>query len=100
MENKTPKLVPAFELVRQIQYENVSGAKWGPDYFSEDKNAIVQQIWEDIQDLTQRHVDSKQPCKVSFELSDMPTASFTFWEAADKPNTITWRVENRTRIVD
>jgi hypothetical protein len=100
MANKDHTLVPAFELVRQIQYGNVSAAQWGPTYYSEDKNAIIQQIWDDIKDLTQRHVDSKQTCKMSFELNDNPTASFTFWETADKPNTITWRVENRVRIID
>lgn len=90
--------VPAYELVRRIQHENKTVTQWGQLYFSEDLGAIKKQIWDDLQDLTQRHIDSTQPCKVEFDLSDNPTASFTFYVTADQPNTITWRVEKRTKI--
>lgn len=91
-------LVPAYELVRQIQHENKEVTQWGPLYFSEYIGAIKKQIWDDLQDLTQRHIDSARPCKVEFDLSDNPTASFTFYVTDDQPNTITWRVEKRTKL--
>ena len=91
-------LVPAYELIRQIQHENKKVTQWGPIYFSEDMGAIKKQIWDDLQDLTQRHIDSTDSCKVELDLSDNPTASFTFYVTAGQPNTITWRVEKRTKI--
>lgn len=89
-----------FELVRNIKYSNGEVAQWGPSYFVEDKNAAVKQIWSDIDTLTEMHINSTEPFKMTFESGDNPTASFTYHETSKHTNTISWRIETHTKLVE
>lgn len=100
---KTNSLRPVFELVRQIKYSNGKVAQWGPSYYVEEKSDAIKQIWSDLEVLTKTHINANDPCKVSFDAVDNPTASFTFpdklADTSTSTDTITWRIEKRTKIV-
>lgn len=100
---KTNSLRTTFELVRKIKYSNGKVAQWGPLYFVEEKSDAVKQIWADIEILAKTHLDAHKPFKFSFDAGDNPTASFTFPdELADtstSTDTVTWHIEQRTKIV-
>lgn len=89
-----------FELIRKIQYSNGTVTNWGPSYFVDNQLTAIRQIWSDLDTLANMHLDSAEPFKMTFEVGDNPTASFTFHETAETTATITWRIEKITKSND